>query len=188
MRPDGVVGGDLRMLEPADLFHADAPHDRHRRLIEHGGDRPQLGQPDAVERDVSCGRGRLGGIAVVPGGLGEPPADFHAARPRYAFWHRVEAGEADELTGGRDLKGPQTVALLVRTATRSRRRTRRSRARVSVEGKNRRVSGSPLSSANGSRSESRQRRSSSRSVMTVSNRLGAVISQASRIRGTCDPE
>ena len=41
--------------------------------------------PDALERDVSCGRGRLGGIAVVPGGLGEPPADFHAAFPWYAL-------------------------------------------------------------------------------------------------------
>jgi hypothetical protein len=40
---------------------------------------------------------------------------------------------------------------------------------VSVDGKNTSVSGSPFSSANGSRSASRQRRSTSRFVSMMSN-------------------
>src|ERR1022692_1847753 len=49
-------------------------------------------------------------------------------------------------------------------------------ARPSVAGKNRMVSGSPLSAANGSRSDSVQRRISSLAVRMVSNLVGSVIS------------
>src|SRR5690348_8822823 len=57
-------------------------------------------------------------------------------------------------------------------------------ARSSVLGKYFRVSASPLSAANGSRSDSRQRRMSSRSVRMVSKRWDGVtvVLQARRIR------
>src|ERR1039457_5499914 len=53
-------------------------------------------------------------------------------------------------------------------------------ARSSVAGKNRIVAGSPLSAANGSRSDSVQRRISSLAVRIVSNLAGSVISVLGR--------
>jgi hypothetical protein len=87
------------MVEPGDLSKPQSPHHGPGWLVEYSGHGPDLDQADAVERYLERGRGRLRGVAVMPGVPGEPPADLDAPSTRHAVRHRVEPGEPDELAG-----------------------------------------------------------------------------------------
>ncbi len=99
------------MVPARELGEPEAAHHRLRRLVEHSRHRVHLGHPHAAERDVERRARRLGGVALVPGGAGQSPADLHPAGARHVVGHRVEPGEADELAGPRDLQRPQPESL-----------------------------------------------------------------------------
>jgi hypothetical protein len=113
--------------------------------------------------------------ALMPGVLREPPAHVDASGAGHVIRHRVEPGEADELAGLGNLERPEPVS---QTGEPRLDPVGKSVAGRPVErfGENRIVSGSALRAANGSRSESSQRRISSLSVRMVSNLAGSVIS------------
>src|ERR1700722_1534561 len=108
-----MTRGDPGVVEPGDLGQAQAAHDGLGRLVEHGGHGPDLRQAGAVEGDPDSGLRGLGGVAVMPGGPGQPPAHLQAAGAGHAVGHRIEAGEADERAGRGHLQRPQAVAALV---------------------------------------------------------------------------
>src|SRR5689334_3979744 len=99
VRPHWAALRDARMVEPGDLGQPDAPHHGLGRLVEHGSHGPDLVQADAVEGHRERSPRGLGGVAVVPGRPGQPPANLDAARARHVVGHRVEAGKTDELPG-----------------------------------------------------------------------------------------
>ena len=174
MRLQGMARGHSRVVEPGHLGHPQTAHDRLGRLVEHRGHGPDLVQAGAAEGDPECCPRGFGGIAVVPGAPGQPPADLDAAGAGHAVGHGIEPGEADKLTGRGDLERPQAISEPVEAGP-MRSISASLAARLIGAGKKRMVCGSPSRPANGSRSESRQRRISSRAVRRVSNRPAGLM-------------
>src|SRR5215472_4973412 len=104
-----------RVFEPRSLAHADPAHDRHRRLVEQRRHRPDLAEAEPVECHAQRDARRLGGVAVMPGVLSEPPAHLKTAGAGRTGGHRAEPGEPDELAGICDLERPEAVAMLLET-------------------------------------------------------------------------
>jgi hypothetical protein len=83
--PDGVIYRQPGMVEEPMLCHPEATHDGLGRLVREGRHGPQLRQPYRTERHVHGSPGGFGRVAVMPGGRGESPSDFHAPAARYAL-------------------------------------------------------------------------------------------------------
>src|SRR5689334_7297609 len=62
VRAERVPGLDSRMLEARVQRHAESAHDGLRRLVEHGGHGPDLGQARAAERHAERGHAGLVGV------------------------------------------------------------------------------------------------------------------------------
>ena len=115
LRPERIARRDPGVVEPGRLRQPQPAHDGLGRFVEDRGHGPDLGQAHVVEGDAERGPGRLGGVSVMPGVPGQPPADLHAAGARHAVRQRVEAGEPYERAGRGYLQGPESEPLPVET-------------------------------------------------------------------------
>jgi hypothetical protein len=103
------------VVEPDRLGQPQPPHDGPGRFVEDRGQRPDLGPAQVVEGDADRGAGRLGGVPVMPGRPGQPPANLQAAGAGHTVRQRVETGEPDERAGRGHFQCPEAEPLPVET-------------------------------------------------------------------------
>jgi len=97
-------------------MHTDPLHDPHRRHVEPGSQRHDLGQTGRPEAETKRLASGFGGIAVAPREAVEAPAHFHARREMRLEILICQAGKAEEGGIFAPLHRPQAKATLVETS------------------------------------------------------------------------
>ena len=93
--------------------HAEALHDAARALVganRHGDDFPQ---PELTKAIIERGSGGLGGVAMPPIGLGEPPSDLHGRCEVRLIRDRFETDNPDKARFSVEFEDPLYEAVLV---------------------------------------------------------------------------
>ncbi len=114
MRRDRVADREQWVIEVIGgvVDHAELFHDVAGALVADGGHGDDLGKLESVEAVGERGLCALGGVAVAPVLIGEPPANLDTGREVGAEARGGEADEADKLRDAGHLDRPDTEAFL----------------------------------------------------------------------------